>query len=164
MVIIYDEQGMRISYRLKKGNMQHLWQSVCGSVEDYDESSRQVTAREVLEETGLEVILRDFQYLFNDPEYDCDVYKLKVHPRTELDQTESTKQGKWEHFSWDAYEKMVQDRRITPIHITYYDQIITSTKPKRFQKASKTKGAAELTQILKWSRQEEPVAYTAELC
>ncbi len=107
MVVIYDEQGMRMSYRLKKGSMQHLWQSVCGSVEDYDESSRHAAAREVLEETGLEVILGDLQYLFNDPEYNCDVYKLKVYPRTELDRTEPTKQGEWEHFSWDAYEKMV---------------------------------------------------------
>jgi len=40
--------------------MQHLWQSVCKSVEDYDESSRHAAAREVLEETGLEVILEDF--------------------------------------------------------------------------------------------------------
>src|SRR6266542_5828510 len=160
MVIIYDEQGMRISYRLKKGSIQHLWQSVCGSVEDYDESSRHAAAREVLEETGLEVILGDLQYLFNDPKYDCDVYKLKVHLRTELDRTELTKQGEWEHFSWDAYEKMVQDRRTTPTHITHYNQIITPTKPKRLQKASKIKGAEEPTKILKWSRQEEPVAYT----
>ena len=99
MIVIYDEQGMKMSYRHKKGNMQHLWQSVCGSVEDYDESSRYATARKVLEETGLEVILRDLQYLFNDLEYDCDVYKLKVHLRTELDQTEPIKQGEWEHFS-----------------------------------------------------------------
>ncbi len=93
MVVIYDEQGMRISYQLKRGNMQHLWQSVCRSVEDYDESSRHATVREVLEETGLEVIPGDLQYLFNDPEYDCNVYKLKVHLRTELDRTELTKQG-----------------------------------------------------------------------
>ena len=59
MVIIYDKQGMRMSYHLKKGNMQHLWQSVCGSVESYNESSRHAAAREVLEETGLEVILED---------------------------------------------------------------------------------------------------------
>src|SRR6266540_3658428 len=155
---------MRMSYRLKKESMQHLWQSVCESVEDYDESSRHAAAREVLEETGLEVILRDLQYLFNDPEYDCDVYKLKVHPRIELDRIKPTKQGEWEHFSWDAYEKMVRDRRTTPTHITHYDQIITSTKPKRLQKAFKTKGAEEPTQILKQPRQEEPVAYTAELC
>src|SRR6266545_8372982 len=164
MIIIYDEQRMRISYRLKKGNMQHLWQSVCGSVEDYDEFSRHAAAREVLEETGLEVILGDLQYLFNDSEYDCDVYKLKVHPRTELDQTEPTKQEEWEHFLWDAYEKIVRDRRTTLTHITHYDQIITPTKPKRLQKASEIKGAEELTQILKRPRQEEPVVYTAELC
>src|SRR6266540_1397197 len=155
---------MRMSYQLKRGNMQHLWQSVCGSVEDYDESSRYAAAREVLEETGLEVILGDLQYLFNDPEYDCDVYKLKVHPRTKLDRTELTKQEKWEHFFWDAYEKIVWDRRTTPTHITHYDQIITPTKPKRLQKAPETKGAEESTQILKRSKQEEPVAYTAELC
>ena len=79
--------------------MQHLWQSVCESVEDYDESSRQAAVREVLEKTGLEVILGDLQYLFDDPEYDCDVYKLKVNLRTELDQTELIKQEKWKHFS-----------------------------------------------------------------
>src|SRR6266542_2142877 len=99
MVVIYNEQGMRMSYYLKKGNMQHLWQSVCGSVENYDESSKHAAVRKVLEEIGLEVILEDLQYLFNDSEYDCDVYKLKVYPRTELDQTEPTKQEEWEHFS-----------------------------------------------------------------
>ncbi len=81
-----------MSYHLKKGSMQHLWQSVCGSVKDYDESSRYATAREVLEETGLEVILGNLQYLFNNLKYDCDVYKLKVHPRTKLNRTELTKQ------------------------------------------------------------------------
>ena len=65
--------------------MQHLWQSVCGNVEDYDESSRHAAVRKVLREIGLEVILKNLQYLFNNPEYDCDVYKLKVHPRIKLD-------------------------------------------------------------------------------
>src|SRR6266498_2729751 len=164
MVIIYNEMGMRISYQLKKGAMQHLWQSVCGSVEDYVKSNRHAAVRKVLEETGLKVILGNLQYLFNNSEYDCDVYKLKVHPRTELDQTEPTKQGEWEHFSWDAYEKMVRDRRTTPMHITHYDQIITSTKPKRLQKAPETKGAEESIQILKQPRQKEPAVYSAELC
>ena len=59
---------------------------------------------------------------------------------------------------------MVQDRRTTPTHITHYDQIITTTKSKRFQKIPKIKGTEELTQILKRLRQEEPVIYTAELC
>ena len=88
-----------MSYRFKKGSMQHLWQSVCRSVEDYDESSRQAAIREVLEETGLEVILEDLQYLFNDLKYDCDMYKLKVHPRIELNRIKPTKQEEWKHFS-----------------------------------------------------------------
>ena len=99
MVAIYDKQDISISYRLKKDSIQHLWQSVCGSVKDYNKFSRHVTAREVLEETGLEVILEDLQYFFNDLEYDCDVYKLKVHPYTELDCTKLSKQGEWKHFS-----------------------------------------------------------------
>src|SRR6266511_2157024 len=66
--------------------MQHLWQSVCRSVEDYDESSRHAATRKILEETGLEVILRDLQYLFNDPEYDCDVYSIQELNSTELNQ------------------------------------------------------------------------------
>src|SRR6266542_3572685 len=149
MIVIYNEQGMRISYRLKQGSMQHLWQLICRSVKEYNESSRHVVRREVLEETGLEVIPGDLQYLFNDPEYNCDVYKLKVHLRTELNRTEPTKQGEWEHFSWDVYEKMVRDRRTTPTHIIHYDQIIAPTKPKRLQKAPETKGAEEPVQILK---------------
>ena len=59
---------------------------------------------------------------------------------------------------------MIWDRRTTLTHITYYDQIINLTKLKRLQKAPETKGAAKLTQILKWLKQKEPVAYTAELC
>ena len=90
-------------------------------MEDNDKSNKYAVAREVLEETELEVILEDLQYLFNNPEYNCDVYKLRVHPRTELDCTKLTKQGEWEHFSWDAYEKIVWDRRTTPTHITHYE-------------------------------------------
>ncbi len=58
---------------------------------------------------------------------------------------------------------MVRDRRTIPTHITHFDQIITTTKPKCLQKVPKIKGAAKPTQILKQPRQEEPVAYTAEL-
>ncbi len=92
------------------------------------------------------------------------MYKLKVYIKTELDRTELTKQGKWKYFSWDAYKKIVQDRRTTPTHITHYDQIIITTKPKCLQKASKTKGTVKLTQILKRSKQKKPVAYIAKLC
>ena len=60
--------------------MQHLWQSVYKSVEDHNKSSRYIVAKKVLEKIGLEVILGDLQYLFIDSEYDCNIYKLKIHP------------------------------------------------------------------------------------
>ena len=78
MIAIYNKQDIRIFYQLKKGSMQHLQQSVCGSIEDYDEFSKYTTIREVLKETELKVILEDLQYFFNDLKYDCDVYKLKA--------------------------------------------------------------------------------------
>ena len=71
--------------------MQHLWQSVCKSMKDYNESSRHVAIREILEEIELEVILRDLQYLFNNSEYNYDVYKLKVYSQTKLNYTKLTK-------------------------------------------------------------------------
>jgi len=40
---------------------------------------------------GLVVIRKDLQFLFNDTNFDCDVYKLKIHPKTELDHTEPAK-------------------------------------------------------------------------
>ncbi len=70
---------MRMSYRLKNCSMQYLWQSVCRNVENYNKSSRHAIVKEVLEKTGLKVILKDLQYFFNDPKYNCDIYKLKVY-------------------------------------------------------------------------------------
>ncbi len=92
MVIVYDKEGVRLSYRLK-GEMAKLWQLVCEKVEPQDLISRDVILRELKEETGLVAIWRDLQFLFNNNNFDCDVYKLKVHPKTELDQTELVKHG-----------------------------------------------------------------------
>ena len=72
--------------------MQNLWQSVYRSVENYNKSNKHNAIRKVLKKIELEVILKDLQYLFNDSEYDCDIYKLKIHPCIELNHTKSTKQ------------------------------------------------------------------------
>ena len=48
-----------MSYQFKKSIMQYLWQLVCESVKNYDESSRHMIAREILKETELELILGD---------------------------------------------------------------------------------------------------------
>ncbi len=60
-------------YKLKKGNMQYLQQSVCKSIKDYDEFNKHAVIREILKKTELKVIFKDLQYLFNDTKYDCDI-------------------------------------------------------------------------------------------
>ena len=76
--------------------MAKLWQSICEKTEPQDLTSRDITLRELKEETGLVAIRGDLQFLFNDNNFDCDVYTLKVHPKMELDQTELAKYEPWE--------------------------------------------------------------------
>ena len=72
--------------------------------------------RELEEETGLVAEPEDLKFLINDPNYNCDVYILKVHPNTELDLMESNKNGEWEKFSFKAYERMAREGRTIPTH------------------------------------------------
>ncbi len=65
--------------------MADLWQSVCEKTELQNLTSRDAILRELEEKTGLVVIREDLQFLFNDNNFDCDVYKLKVYLRMELD-------------------------------------------------------------------------------
>ncbi len=64
--------------------MADLWQSVCGKTELQNLTLRDAALRELEKEIGLVVIREDLQFLFNDNNFDCNVYKLKVHLRTEL--------------------------------------------------------------------------------
>jgi len=64
--------------------MADLWQSVCEKTESQDITLRDAILRELEEETGLVTIREDLQFFFNNNNFDYDVYKLKVHPKTEL--------------------------------------------------------------------------------
>ena len=90
MVIIYDKERVWLSYRLK-GEMADLWQSVCRKTEPQDLTSRDAALRELEEETGLVAIREDLQFLFNNNNFDCDIYKLKVHLKMKLDWTKLVK-------------------------------------------------------------------------
>ena len=72
--------------------------------------------RELEEETDLVAETENLKFLLNNPNYNCDIYTLKVHPNTELDFMELNKNGEWEKFSFEAYKKMVREGRTTPIH------------------------------------------------
>src|SRR6266540_1471608 len=108
--------------------MKNMWQSPGGKTDR--EPSEEAALRELEEETGLMAEPEDLKFLINDPNYNCDVYTLKVHPNTELDLMKPDKNGEWEKFSFEAYERMVREGRTTPIHTTCIKPILYRIKPK----------------------------------
>ena len=49
--------------------------------------------RELEKETGLVAESEDLKFLLNDPNYNCNIYTLKVHLNTELDLMKPNKNG-----------------------------------------------------------------------
>src|SRR6266498_3792038 len=94
--------------------MKNMWQSSEGKTDG--EPSMEAALRELEEETGLVAESEDLKFLINDPNYNCDVYTLKVYPNTELDLMEPEKNREWEKFSFEAYERMAREDHITSIH------------------------------------------------
>ncbi len=107
--------------------MKNMWQSPGGKTDG--EPSMEAALRELEEETGLVAEPEDLKFLINDPNYNCDVYTLKVHPNTELDLIKPEKNGEWEKFSFDAYEKMAREGCTTPTYTTCIEPILHRIKP-----------------------------------
>src|SRR6266545_2858059 len=96
--------------------MKNMWQSP-GEKTD-GELSMKAALQELEEETSLVVESEDLKFLINDPNYNCDVYTLKVHPNTEFDLIEPNKNGEWEKFSFEAYERIARRAHHTyPYHM-----------------------------------------------
>src|SRR6266542_3296373 len=127
MVIVHDKDGVRMSLRYGEV-MNNMWQSPGGKTDG--KPSREAALRELEEETGLVAELEDLKFLINDPNNNCDVYTLKVHPNTELDLMEPDKNGEWEKFFFEAYERMAREGRTTPTHITCIELILYRIRPK----------------------------------
>ena len=124
MNILYTDQGIYLSKRIQPNKeMYKMWQVPGGKVEK-EETSKQATLRETLEETGIMLNGEDLKYLFNDPEYNCDVYATKLLPDQVPQQTEPTKQGPWNIFALKEYQKLAQNERTTPTHTKYINEII----------------------------------------
>src|SRR6266498_2078535 len=127
MVIVHDRDGVRMFLRYREV-MKNMWQSPGGKTDG--KLSMEAALRELEEETGLVAETENLKFLINDPNYNCDVYTLKVHPNTELDLMESEKNGEWEKFSFEAYERIAREGRITPTHITCIEPILHRIKLK----------------------------------
>ncbi len=108
--------------------MNNMWQSPGGKTDG--KLSMEAALRKLEEETGLVAEPEDLKFLINDPNYNCDVYTLKVHPNTEFDLIELEKNGEWEKFSFETYEKMAREGCITPTHTTCIEPILHKIKLK----------------------------------
>ncbi len=111
--------------------MKDLWQSVCKKTELKDLTLRDVILRELKEKMDLVTIWEDLQYLFNDINFDYNIYKLKVHLRTKLDQIELVKYEPWKYFNWGIYARLVREKWLIPTHISYRKQIFWSFASKK---------------------------------
>ncbi len=152
MVIVYDRDGVRM-FLWYREVMNNMWQT---SGEKTDgKLSMGAALQELEEETDLMVESEDLKFLINDPNYNCDVYTLKVHLNTKLDLMEPDKNGEWEKFSFEAYERMVREGRTTPTHITYIELILQKIKPKSQGLKWKATKQSQPKGILRWSRFDE---------
>ncbi len=74
-----------------------MWQSSEGKTDR--ELSRKATLRELEEETSLVAESENLKFLLNNPNYNCDIYTLKVYPNTELDLMKPNKNREWKSSS-----------------------------------------------------------------
>ena len=119
-------KGIYLSKRIQKNKeMYNLWQSPGGKVER-GESSVQATIRETLEETGIKLEEEELTFLFNDPNFNCDVYITELALEQEPQHTEPHKQGPWELFTMKEYQQMALQKRTTPTHTEYLGEILQS--------------------------------------
>ena len=86
--------------------------------------------RELEEEIGLVVKSEDLKFLFNNPNYNCDIYTLKICLNIELDLIEPEKNRKWEKFSFEAYKRIAREGCIIPTYTTCIELILHRIKPK----------------------------------
>ena len=103
--------------------MYGMWQSPGGKVEG-NENPMKAAVRETEEETGIKVKKEDLEYLFNDPEFNCNVYATKIPKGTKLQQTEEDKNGPWIRISFLKYEEIARQGKTTPTHTTFINEIL----------------------------------------
>ncbi len=105
-----------------------MWQSSGGKTDK--EPSMKAALRELEKETDFVVKPEDLKYLLNNPNYNCNVYTLKVHPNIKLDLIKPNKNRKWKKFSFEAYERMAREGCTILTHTTCIELILYRIKPK----------------------------------
>ncbi|GES88976.1 hypothetical protein GLOIN_2v1772369 [Rhizophagus clarus] len=99
---------------------------VPGGKVELGELSIQAVLRETQEETGINLKKEELTYLFNDPNFNCDIYATKLISNQKLEHTKPDKQGPWELFNWNNYKEMANQKLTIPTHVTYIEEILKS--------------------------------------
>jgi 8-oxo-dGTP diphosphatase len=121
--IMFNKEGIYLSQRTCPEKVMHkLWQVPGGKVEN-KETSLEAILRETHEETGVQLKRDQPILIFNDPEYDCDVY-FTYFTNQILQWTEPKNQGPWIIVSIKDYIRLASSKKTTPTHSTYLLQII----------------------------------------
>ena len=126
--VIYDwkeinQGGIYLSQRMNpEKDMFGMWQTPGGKVEE-NESPIDAVIRETKEETGIQFEKEQAEFMFNDPEFDCDVYFTYCNKQSLL-WTEKHNMGPWILFSLDDYLHLTLIQKTTTTHNTYGQYII----------------------------------------
>jgi len=123
LVILYNDTGIYMSQRIAAHKPMYLkYQVPCGKLEP-EETSRQAAHRKVYEETGLNIPHKRIKFFVNDPEFDCDIYYIKLNYLELPTRTEPENMGSWLLYYWISWYKITAEGRITPSLTTFRDLI-----------------------------------------
>ena len=73
------------------------YQIFCGKVEK-GEIFLEAIQREIQEETNLRILIKAFQYIGNDPKFNCDMYMVKLYEDEIPELTESHNMMVWMYY------------------------------------------------------------------
>src|ERR1044072_3658387 len=102
------------------------YQVLCEKVEK-GETSLEAAQREAQEETNLRIPIKAFQYIGNDPAFNCDMYTVKLYEDEVPELTKPHNIMVWMYYSWNTWYKMAKENRTTPSLTTYRDLIWDQT-------------------------------------
>ena len=95
----------------------------CGRAE-LEETSVQTAHRETYEETGLSIPHKRFKVVAWDPEYDCQVFEVRLTEEELPERTEPEKMGSWLLYPWKSFKLVAQQGKTTPSLTKFLKKIL----------------------------------------
>ena len=86
--------------------------------------------RKLEKEMSLMVKSENLKFFLNNPNYNCDIYILKIHSNTKLDLMKPKKNRKWKKFFFETYKKIVKENHTISTYTIYIKLILHRIKLK----------------------------------